>query len=75
MARWTSLSRFLKVGSLAGGVLGGLFGLAVVSLADCAGPGCTGERVLGVAGHALAGALLGVAAGGVAWALVRAARG
>jgi hypothetical protein len=36
-----------------GVALGGLFGLAVVSFADCAGPDCTYQRVVGVFAHAV----------------------
>ena len=54
-----------------GGVLGASFGVAVVSFADCAGPNCAYERIVGVLGHAASGA-----AGGVALAfLLRATSG
>ena len=65
-----SLSRHLLIGSGIGAAAGTLFALAVVSIADCNGPNCPEERVVGVAGHALAGAAVGALAGGVTW-LVR----
>jgi hypothetical protein len=46
-----------------GGALGTLFGLAVVSFADCAGPNCGYDRIIGVLGHAAGGAGGGVALG------------
>lgn len=69
-AQSVSLSRHLLVGSGIGAAAGAAFGLAVVSLADCGGPNCSEERVVGVAGHALAGAVVGALVGGVAY-LVR----
>lgn len=65
-----SLSRHLLVGSGVGAAVGTAFALAVFSLADCGGPDCSGERVIGVTGHALAGAALGALVGGVTY-LVR----
>ena len=58
-----SLRRHLVLGSWIGALAGAAFALAVVSLADCGGPGCTREAVIGVAGHALAGAAMGAVAG------------
>lgn len=59
-----SLRRHLKIGAVIGAVLGFAFGTAVVALADCSGPHCFGERVMGVVGHGLAGAVAGALAGG-----------
>lgn len=67
-------SRFVLAGTVAGGLIGLLFALAVISFADCAGPGCTGERITGVLGHVLGGAVLGAAFGAVAYGLWRAVR-
>jgi hypothetical protein len=36
-----------------------LFGLAVVSFADCTGPDCTYRRIVGVVGHAAGGGVAG----------------
>lgn len=44
------------LGAGVGGTLGALFGLAVVSFADCAGPNCAYEQLIGVLGHAVGGA-------------------
>lgn len=55
LERAPSVSRHVWAGALAGGVAGTLFGLWVISVADCGGPGCTGERVVGVAGMRSAG--------------------
>ena len=65
-----SLSRHLLIGSGIGAVAGTVFALAVASLADCGGPHCLGERVIGVAGHAAAGAVVGAVVGSVTY-LVR----
>lgn len=65
-----SLPRHLLGGAGVGAAVGTAFALAVVSLADCAGPTCTGERVVGVVGHALAGAAVGALGGGMVY-LVR----
>ena len=46
-------------GLTTGTALGGLFGLAVVSFADCAGPDCTYQRIVGVVGHAAGGGVAG----------------
>lgn len=54
-----------------GAVLGGLFGLAVVSFADCAGPHCTYQRVVGVITHAAGVGVLGATAGLLVHSLVR----
>ena len=60
------MKRFATIGALLGGLLGTAFALAVVSFADCAGPACGRERVLGVLLYAAlgsgAGTLLGVLA-------------
>jgi hypothetical protein len=45
------------------GALGASFGLAVVSFADCAGPTCAYERIVGVLVHTAGGAGAGVALG------------
>ena len=60
-----SLSRHLGVGAGIGAVAGAVFGLWVISIADCGGPNCTTERVVGVAGNALGGAAIGALVGGV----------
>lgn len=65
------LGRAMLIGAGSGAAAGALFALAVISLADCAGPSCTYERVIGVAGHAAGGALLGAALGLVAAAIGR----
>lgn len=44
--------RTVGLAGLIGVTLGGLFGLAVVSFADCAGTDCTYQRVVGVTAHA-----------------------
>ena len=54
-----------------GMALGGLFGLAVVSFADCAGPDCTYQRVVGVVGHAAGAGVATATAGLLVQALVR----
>ena len=57
------MKRRAALGALLGALLGTAFGIAGVSFADCAGPACGRERVLGVLLHAAlgggAGALLG----------------
>jgi hypothetical protein len=45
--------RLIVAGLTIGVVLGGLFGLAVVSFADCAGPDCLYQRMVGVSAHAV----------------------
>lgn len=69
-----SLSGHVSVGAAAGAVAGALFGLAVISIADCGGPGCNQERILGLIGTTAAGAAVG-ALGGVLVYAVRAAAG
>ncbi len=69
--RSPSLSRHLLIGSGIGAAAGAAFGLAVISLADCGGPNCSQERVVGVAGHALAGAVVGALFGGVTYLIRR----
>jgi hypothetical protein len=54
-----------------GVALGGLFGLAVVSFADCAGPDCTYQRVVGVFAHAVGVGVAGATAGLLVHILVR----
>ena len=58
--------RWVRAGALVGAAAGALFGLAVVGFADCEGPHCTRERVLGVLAHIglglPPGALLGLGA-------------
>jgi hypothetical protein len=68
------MARSLELGALIGAALGFLFALAVVSFADCAGPHCAGERVVGLAGHAAGGAVIGAACGALAWGLWRLVR-
>lgn len=63
--------RAARLGAGVGGALGALFGLAVVSFADCAGLNCTEERVIGVLAHAAAGAGVGVALGLILLAMSR----
>jgi hypothetical protein len=67
-------SRCWLVGAFAGALAGLLFALAVISFADCAGPNCTEERVVGVIGHVLGGALIGEAVWVVAYGLWRLVR-
>ena len=55
--------RALLLGAAIGAAAGALFALAVVSLADCAGPRCGYERVVGVLGHAAAGGAAGLLVG------------
>ena len=40
------MRRLIVAGLTIGVALGGLFGLAVVSFADCAGPDCTYQRMV-----------------------------
>jgi hypothetical protein len=54
-----------------GAVLGGLFGLAVVSFADCVGRDCTYQGVVGVIAHAASAGAIGAGAGLLVDALVR----
>jgi hypothetical protein len=54
---------YTKILGSIGFALGALFGLAVVLFADCAHPGCSYERVIGVAGHAAGGGAIGALAG------------
>ena len=63
------LRRFAARGAAVGAALGLLFALAVVSFADCAGPGCAGERLTGLAFHAALGAGLGAAVGALVYGL------
>ena len=67
--------RILRLVVLAFTLLGAAFGLAVVLFADCAGPTCARERVLGVAMHAAIGAGVGLVLGGVLVGLRLATRG
>lgn len=60
-----SLSRHVVLGAGIGALAGAALGLWVISIADCGGPGCTAERVLGVAGNALGGAAIGALIGAV----------
>ena len=74
MRPWTNrewrVRRVATIGAIVGSIAGALFGLAVVSFADCAGSNCSAERVVGVAGHAAGGAasglLLGLLLAGIA---------
>jgi hypothetical protein len=54
-----------------GSALGGLFGLAVVSFADCAGPDCTYQRIVGVVAHTAGGGVAGATSGLLVGAFVR----
>jgi hypothetical protein len=65
------LRRPILAGLTVGSVLGGLFGLAVVSFADCSGPDCTYQRVVGVVAHAAGAGVAGGAAGLLVHAVVR----
>jgi hypothetical protein len=51
----------MRIGAVIGGVAGGLFAVAVVSFADCSGPHCNRERVLGVLLHLGLGMGIGAA--------------
>ena len=62
---------YLKLGAIAGALFGALFAFGVIALADCAGAACLRERIIGVAGHALAGAVLGGVLGGAADLITR----
>jgi hypothetical protein len=59
------------LGAGVGGALGASFGLAVVSFADCAGPNCAYERIIGVLGHTAGGAGAGGALGFLLLAISR----
>ena len=59
LARPPSLSTHLVTGAAIGAVAGALLGLAVVSFADCGGPTCNQERVVGVLATTAAGAGVG----------------
>lgn len=65
-----SLSRHVVLGAGIGAAAGVALGLWVISIADCGGPDCTAERVLGVAGNALGGAAIGALLGAAVY-LVR----
>lgn len=66
-----SLSRHLWTGAGVGAAAGAAFGLWVISIADCGGPNCTTERVVGVAGNALGGAAIGALIGGMVYLIRR----
>lgn len=66
-----SLSRHLAWGGGIGGLLGAAFGMAVISIADCSGQGCTAERVFGVASLSLGGAAIGALVGGAVYLIRR----
>jgi hypothetical protein len=55
--------RLMVAGLTIGVVLGGLFGLAVISFADRAGSGCTDQRVVGFFAHAVGGGVAGAHSG------------
>jgi hypothetical protein len=57
------IARWLKIGLIVGAGAGTLFGLAVVCFADCEGPHCTKERIVGVLAHAGLGGAGGLALG------------
>lgn len=61
------MRRWVKIGLIVGASAGALFALAVIAFADCEGPHCTKERIVGLVAHAglggLGGSLLGLAAG------------
>ncbi len=63
------IGRWMRIGAWAGRIPATLFALAVVSFADCSGPDCASERVLGVLGHAAGGAAVGALVGLKAWAV------
>ena len=65
------MRRLIVAGLTIGVVLGGLFGLAVVSFADCAGSGCTYQRLVGFFAHAVGVGVAGATAGLLAHILVR----
>ena len=65
------LGRWIRIGAWVGGIPATLFAIAVVSFADCSGPDCARERVLGVLGHAAGGAAAGALLGLVVWAVHR----
>ena len=65
------VARAAGIGAVAGAALGTLFAIAVVSFADCAGPSCSSERVVGIIGHALGGGLVGALAGVLIAAVAR----
>jgi hypothetical protein len=62
------------IGLTIGIALGGLFGLAVVSFADCAGPDCMHQRMLGVVAHAAGAGVAGATASLLVHAFVRLVR-
>lgn len=62
-----SLSRHLRIGGGIGAVAGVALGLWVISIADCGGSNCTTQRVVGVAGNALGGAVIGALVGGAVY--------
>jgi hypothetical protein len=62
--RRESIYREVLIGAAVLGSMAALFAVAVVSFADCAGDHCARERVIGVAGHALGGMVLGALIGG-----------
>ena len=68
------MRRLTLEGMTIGIVLGGLFGLAVISFADCAGPDCMYQRVVGVLGHAAGAGVAGATASLLAHGLVRSLR-
>ena len=55
--------RWVRNGALIGGAAGTLFAVAVVCFADCAGPDCNRERMLGILLHLAAGLAIGAVIG------------
>jgi hypothetical protein len=62
--RRDSIDRVAVMGAAVSGSMAALFAVAVVSFADRAGEHCTRERVIGVAGPASGGMVLGALIGG-----------
>ena len=71
-ARSKTPGSFASIGAAIGAGLGLLFVSAVIALADCAGPACNRERLIGLAGHAVGGALAGALVGVIFYGLWRA---
>lgn len=59
----SSLGRSARTGAWIGAAAGTVFALWVISIADCSGGHCTGERVIGVALNAAGGAVIGAGIG------------
>ena len=72
--RGGSLRTVGLVGLTIGVAFGGVFGLAVVSFADCPRPDCSYQRIFGVVAHAAGAGVAGVAASLLVHAFVRLVR-